>query len=94
MNPRIKSVSALPEYKLYLEFTNGERGIYDCSVLLNFGVFRELSNISYFKQVGVLSKTVAWPHEQDICPDTLYLDSVKLAGSSENNPAQPSSGTD
>ena len=22
--------------------------------------------------------TVVWPHEQDICADTLYLDSVKM----------------
>ena len=33
----------------------------------------------YFKQVQVLDGTVVWPHEQDICPDTLYLDSVAAA---------------
>jgi hypothetical protein len=42
-------------------------------------VFRELRNPVYFQQVRVVIGTVAWPHEQDICPDTLYLDSVQAA---------------
>ena len=79
MNPRIKRVSASSDYKLHLEFTNGERGIYDCSPLLDFGVFRELKGPNYFKKAQVLDGTVAWPHGQDICPDTLYLDSVRSA---------------
>lgn len=62
-----------------LIFTNGERGIYDCSGLLNFGVFKELENKNYFIKARVLDGTVVWPHEQDICPDTLYIDSEKEA---------------
>lgn len=77
MNPRIREVAPTDEYKLRLIFTNGERGIYDCSDLLNFGVFNELSDKNYFKQAKVSAGTVVWPHEQDICPDTLYLDSDK-----------------
>lgn len=79
MNPRVKRASASSDYKLHLEFTNGERGVYDCSPLLDFGVFRELKDLNYFKQARVLEGTVVWPHEQDICPDTLYLDSVRSA---------------
>jgi len=79
MNPRVKAVTVSLNHKLHLEFTNGERGIYDCSILLDFGVFKELRDLNYFKQVRVLDGTVAWPHEQDICPDTLYLDSTKCA---------------
>ena len=77
MNPRIREVIPMPDYKLKLIFTNGELGIYDCSDLLNFGVFQELKNQNYFNQVKVQDGTVTWPHEQDICPDTLYLDSIK-----------------
>ena len=58
-------------------FSNGEIGVYDCTPLLTFGVFQELQEKSYFKQVKVLDGTVVWPHEQDICPDTLYLASEK-----------------
>lgn len=77
MNPRISEVSPADDYKLKLTFTNGEQGIYDCSSLLDFGVFKELGDKNYFNQVKVLDGTVVWPHEQDICPDTLYLDSEK-----------------
>lgn len=79
MNPRVKHVSVSSDYKLHLAFTSGERGIYDCSPLLNFGVFQELQDLDYFKQAKVLDGTVVWPHEQDICPDTLYLDSIRSA---------------
>jgi len=56
---------------------NNEHGIYDCSGLLEFGVFKELRDKHYFKRAKVTQGTVVWPHEQDICPDTLYLDSIK-----------------
>ena len=74
MNPRVKTVTLTDDYKLLLTFTNGECGIYDCSPLLDFGVFRELREEGYCQQVTVVDGTVAWPHDQDICPDTLYLD--------------------
>ncbi len=75
MNPRVKNVVALDNYSLKLTFDNGEAGLYDCSKLLNFGVFKELKNMAYFKRAFVNHGTVAWPNEQDICPDTLYLKS-------------------
>lgn len=77
MNPGVKSVRATDDYKLEIVFTNGEHGTYDCSHLLNLGVFRELKDKYYFKLAKPSYGTVAWPHEQDICPDTLYLDSQK-----------------
>ena len=77
MNPRVKAVKARDNYKLEIIFSSGEAGIYDCSPLLNFGVFTELKDKVYFHQVRTAYGTVVWPHGQDICPDTLYLDSIK-----------------
>ena len=71
MNPRVKAVTPNDDFTLTLEFTYGEVGIYDSSPLLDFGVFKELRDIHYFKQVCVVNGTVSWPNEQDICPDTL-----------------------
>ena len=79
MNPRVIAVVSTDNYRLRLTFTNGEIGVFDCAHLLTFGVFRELNDIEYFKRGSVANGTVVWPNEQDICPDTLYEDSVKLA---------------
>ncbi|MFB3893422.1 MAG: DUF2442 domain-containing protein [Phycisphaerae bacterium] len=78
MLPRVKSVKPMPDYQLEIVFTNGDVGLYDCRPLLDFGVFRELRDETYFRQVRVVLGAVAWPHEQDICPDTLYLDSRRV----------------
>jgi len=59
---------------LLIVFRNGETKLYDCKPLLNFGVFQELNDVNYFLMAKVEHGTVAWPHEQDICPDTLYLE--------------------
>ncbi len=84
MNPRVKEVATENDYRLSLVFTNGERGIYDCSSLLEFGVFKELKKKSYFNRAKVIDGTVVWPNEQDICPDTLYLDSLRKMPNTES----------
>ena len=77
MNPRVQSVEPMKNHKLRLTFTNGEVGVFDYAPLPDFGFFRELRDPEYFRQSRVFLGTVVWPHEQDICPDTLYLDSRK-----------------
>lgn len=71
-------------YKLRLTFTNGEVRVYDGSHLLDFGVFQELREIAYFRQVRTALGTVVWPNEQDICPDTLYEDSREVKDTPNN----------
>ena len=78
MNPRVKTVVATESHTLEITFSNGEVGVYDCAPLLDFGVFKELREVSYFKRARAEGGTVVWPHEQDVCPDTLYEDSKKL----------------
>ena len=76
MNPRVVAVVPNDDYTLTLTFSNGEVKWYDMKPLLDKGVFRELQNIGYFRCARIDRDgfgTVEWPHEQDICPDTLYL---------------------
>ena len=80
MNPRVKAVVPKDDYRLEITFSNGEVGIFDCTHLLGLGVFREFADIHYFRRARVEDGTVVWPHEQDICPDTLYLDSERTRG--------------
>jgi hypothetical protein len=75
----VKTVQPLPEYRLYLEIQDGRKGIFDMSPYLDRGVFRELRDINYFTQVGVLMGAVTWPHEQDIAPDTLLAELQPLS---------------
>jgi hypothetical protein len=77
MNPRVRDVKPMAGYRLEIIFTNGEVGVYDCRPLLDFGVFKELRDEAYFRQARAAAGTVVWPHEQDICPDTLYMDAKR-----------------
>jgi len=45
---------------------------------LDKGIFNELKDINYFKQVKVAFGAIEWPHEQDFSKDTLYLLSIPL----------------
>ena len=76
MNPSVKNVEPLDNYKLKLLFTNGDLKVFDVSPYLDKGIFCELKEDSYFKQVKVVAGAVEWPHEQDFSNDTLFLLSI------------------
>lgn len=67
----VKIVKPLSDYRIYVEVEDGRKGFFDMKPYLDFGVFRELKNEHYFKQVGIQFGAVTWPHEQDIAPETL-----------------------
>lgn len=67
----VKGVKPLPDYCIYVELDDGWKGIFDLKPYLDHGVFRELRNVHYFNQVGILFGAVTWPNEQDIAPETL-----------------------
>lgn len=75
----VQSVKPLPDYRLYLEIQDGRKGIFDLKPYLDRGVFRELRDINYFNQVGILFGAVTWPHDQDIAPETL-ISGMQLLG--------------
>ena len=72
MNPSVRSVKPLANYKLHIEFTNGEHKIFDVSPFLEKGIFRELKDHQYFQKVRVAFGAVEWPNEQDFSKDTLF----------------------
>jgi hypothetical protein len=77
MNPRVKQVQPANDFTLELLFTNGERKVFDLKPYLDFGVFSELKDPSLFHTVRTLSGSIVWKNGIDICPDTLYLESIK-----------------
>jgi hypothetical protein len=80
MNPYVVSVEVKQKYILKLAFENKEVRLFDTSPFLDKGIFNELKDIYYFKQVNVAFGAVEWPHEQDFSKDTLYLLSTPLKG--------------
>jgi len=70
---------------LVIVFKNDETKLYDCKPLLDFGIFQELKDLNYFFKAKAEHGTVVWPHEQDICPDTLYLDSKEIEEGRNSN---------
>ena len=77
MNPEVINVKPEKDYTLHLWFTNGEEGVLDMKPYLDKGIFRELRDLSMFNSVRPCIGTIQWANEADLCPDTVYLDSVK-----------------
>jgi len=73
MNPEVKAVATLPNYKLKIEFSNNEVREFDVSPFLEKGIFAELKDEQYFAQVSIAFGSIEWPNDQDFSNDTLYL---------------------
>lgn len=78
MYPRVVDVKPNNNHKLTLTFTNGEVGIFDLKPYLNTGIFKQLKDKAVFNSVQPFLGSVKWRGGQDLCPDTLYLDSKKI----------------
>ncbi|MCF8448262.1 MAG: DUF2442 domain-containing protein [Taibaiella sp.] len=78
MNPRVNAVQPKPDYILAVKFNNGEQKLFDVKPYLTKGIFTALADRSIFNQVKVFNGSVLWPGELDLCPDTLYEDSVAI----------------
>jgi len=76
MNPRVRSVTASPNFTVKIIFTNDEQKLFDVKPYLNSGIFTELKNQAKFATVKVENGTISWEGGQDFCPDTLYLEGV------------------
>ena len=75
MNPRVATVHPNPDYTITLTFANGEVRRFDVKPYLNKGIFRELRDIQVFNTVKPMLGSIQWRSGQDLCPDTLYMDS-------------------
>ena len=73
MNPEVKVAEPLADYKLRIQFVNDELKEFDVRPFLDKGIFSELKDKDYFKQVRVAFGSVEWPNQQDFSKDTLYL---------------------
>ncbi|MDR1557076.1 MAG: DUF2442 domain-containing protein [Tannerellaceae bacterium] len=78
MNPRVTNVTPEDNYTLRVWFTNGEMGVFDMKPYLDKGIFRELKDLAIFNSVHPDGLSIEWINSASLCPDTVYLDSVKI----------------
>ncbi len=77
-SPDVVRVTPELDYTLHLWFDNGEEGILDMKPWLDRGIFRALRDPAMFNSVHPFLGTIQWNNNADLCPDTVYLDSVKI----------------
>lgn len=75
MNPYVKDLTPLANYRLLLSFENGESRIFDVTRYLDRGVFQRIKQPGLFGLAKVVAGSVEWPGEIDLSYDTLYLES-------------------
>ena len=67
----------MEDYKLKIEFINGEIKIYDFSPQLDFPAFQPLKDKKIFSDVSLDRGVPVWlDGEVDIAPEVLYCDGV------------------
>jgi len=71
---RIIKVKPLPNYRIWLKFSDGIAGEVDLSHLLGMGVFQAWKEIDFFNSAHINPEThtVEWEGGIDLCPDNLY----------------------
>jgi hypothetical protein len=72
---RVTAVKPLDNYRLELAFNTGETRPFDVRPYLDKGIFTELKDGSYFRLVRLAFGSIAWPHDQDFGPESLYAES-------------------
>ena len=76
MNPRVTHVKPEQNFSLLLTFTNGEVKRFDVKPYLEIGIFKELQDVSVFNSVKPFLGSIQWSNGVDLCPDTLYMESL------------------
>jgi hypothetical protein len=80
---RVTAVKANDDFSLDLCFSDGSVKRFDTRPYLDYEVFRELKDLNYFRKVDIAFGTVRWPHEQDISPETLYIEGLPVSGNGD-----------
>lgn len=76
---RVVSVTALPHYRLHVEFDDGVAGVVEIFPRLSGPIFEPLRDEAVFHTVKIDPETgaVCWPNGPDLAPDAMY---ARLSG--------------
>lgn len=87
MLKRIANFKIEPDYKLRLEYSDGDIVVANFKPLIERGgVFAQLQNPEIFSKVTISEdgRYIVWPEEIDFCADALWLEGEKLENSDGN----------
>lgn len=73
---KVIAVKPLNNHLLEISFSNNEVRQFDVKPYMNKGIFTELQDETYFKQVTTQFDSIAWKNGQDFSPETLYIKST------------------
>lgn len=85
MTPRLCGAESIGEYRIFLTFEDGKRGVIDLKDELWGEVFEPLRDVRLFRRCSLDAEldTVVWPTGADLAPEYLYENTVV----SEREPA-------
>ena len=78
-HPKLTEARASDPYRLVLQFSNGEKKVFDFTPNLAHPFYKDLKNPLLFKNVTVHDGEIEWATGQDFCPHTLYEKGVPYA---------------
>lgn len=74
------AVKPLPDYRIWIKYSDGAEGEVDFSHLAGKGVFKVWNDYRNFQKVHISDAgAIAWSEDIEVCPDATYL---KLRGKS------------
>ena len=72
--PKLVTVRPLPDFHLWLEYSDGAVGEVDLSDLAGRGVFEAWNRPGCFESAAIDEHgAIVWGEDLDLCPDSLYL---------------------
>jgi len=73
-------IKPLPDYKLWIKYSDGVEGEVDLSYLVGKGVFAVWKDIKFFRNVVIgKSGEIRWGRGIELCSDAIYM---KITGKS------------
>ncbi len=75
---KVIAAKANDDYSLDLKFSDGKCKRFDAKPYLDYEVFKNLKDLNRFKRVKIAFGTAQWTDEQDISPETLYLEGAEI----------------
>ena len=80
---KITSVQILDDLYMIVVFSGGEKRVFDASVLLEYPVYKALSDRAVFDTAKVVNGILTWQNgDIDIAPETVYAKSFPYEESS------------